>query len=241
MPIDSVFTREQRAVREVTQAATHLRHLIEDTSAPSLVHFYDHFVGAVAEFGVADMASRESGRLEAAGLQKDQLRSLGLKGDDHNARGLDGLAAAERHLIRFREEVDTFAKRNPKLPADLAKRADDLHSRVKEELASLEIKDSDVVKLTAAIAPCFELARAGEVGRLPQFLTEQVGRLAGVRKEPERGRQENFPFWKIIGWVVAFGVFIWAFVQCGFFGCSLDIAGLMAVIGFWAVVLILLC
>jgi hypothetical protein len=87
----------------------------------------------------------------------------------------------------------------------------------------LEIKPEDVRQLINAMEPIFDVARAGDMNRFPDFLGEQVDRMIAIRQEDDRGtREEAFAFWKVIGVILALGGFGWFLFKCGFFGCSFN-------------------
>jgi hypothetical protein len=238
--VDLLMTRDGQAIDEFVVKASLLRQVADDGETPGLLRFIDHFTGAIAEFGACELNARQAERYSVLDVNSELVPFHESRRDRHNERGLRSLASARDAITRVREEIEAFLQRFGQAP-DLTGAADELRRDVRSHLARLELPATDVEKIDQALNPCFELARSGDAMRLPDLLDEQVGRLDALRREPDRGTRENIPWWKVIGIILAFGAFLWAFFKCGIFGCSVDEAGLVAAIGSIGAILIRFC
>jgi hypothetical protein len=116
----------------------------------------------------------------------------------------------------FEKELENYPK-NP-LPAAMV---DDFYDDLREALADLEVKASDVEKINNVIRSGIDQFRNKPPQGLGEYLAGKLKELAAVRKRPDWGAVDNVPLWKVAAIVVAVGVFIWAFFRCALNRCSL--------------------
>ena len=241
MITNALLAREEQAVHEFAHEVSLLRQVADDGETPGLLRFVDLFAGAVADFGSTELHARQAARYTALGVEPNAVTFHEELVADRNESGLQALASARRQLEEARDDIDRLLDRRGEDLGDTAALADRVRARTRMHLARLEVAPSDAQKLAEALEPCFDLLRSGEPRRLPDFLSRHVDELRRLRRETDRGTRENIPIWKVIAIVIAFGVFLWAFFKCGFFGCSADERAVVAGIGSIATIVAIFC
>jgi len=221
-----LFSREQEAVRTWEQAARGIRMVADDGQSPGLLRFIDRLNLAVGDFGVAEFHDRTRARLTAAGIQPARAEVAAERRDTYNGRGLEKLAASQRYLGQFRDELALLVEQHGRMD-NLAARTEEVRNRVTEEMVELDLSADDLTKLLGAMEPCYEVLASGDVQRLPDFLERQVSSLDQLRREPHRGTSENVPVWKVVAWAVYFGCWVYELFKCTIFGCTDVEAGIV--------------
>lgn len=230
--VDAILSREQAASFQFLRASDPLREVADDGHGQGLASFAGLFVQAVNSFGLSELQARQAERIQILKLPAASARSAQSRSKQHNDKGLRLLGECRDALKLFREEVATFPD-----SAAQASQVRAVRDEFRANLVELELKASDIAKIDASAAEAFELAERG-AGALPDYLERHLGRLEEARKRADRGAVDNIPIWKIIAIVVAFGVWIWAFFRCGWWGACSYAEGLAYAVIFWLAALV---
>lgn len=229
--MEAVLSRNQLASLDFFQASERLRLIATDGHGEGLAAVAGEFIQAMNAFGLSELEARRGERLQALKLGTGVAREATRLRDAHNEKGLRTLKRARAHVKLFREELASYPE--VKLEGELK----EFQQELREQLAELEISESDVRKIDSALADGFAVAGKGAAG-LPDYLDRNLRELEKVRRSANRGAVENIPIWKIIAIVVAFGIWIWALFRCRWWGsCDLR-EGLAYFIVFWIAALI---
>lgn len=200
----------QQAIADFHHKLAPLRLVIE--RSPALTATFDPLVTALASFGSAELIRREDERRDVLGLTAIG-RPARRGANDHNERGLAALGQARGAVPAFRREIREHADKR----AD-ADRIDTLHDDLREALATLDLKASDVRQLDDRIATTLQSVRDHGAEGLANELDEALAELEEVRKRPDRGAADNIPLWKAIG-IAALLVFgVYALFKCSWWG-----------------------
>jgi hypothetical protein len=229
----TMLSREQQAVSDFMDVSTPLLRIADDGHNTGLQNFADAIVHSIAFFGLSELHARQAERGGVLNVQSSKTLSASRMSTHYNDKGLKTLSFAQDALKEFKEELANYPK-----SGDLRASVDTFQQELREALADLDLKASDVTKIDEAIQPCLDIVRSQGADELVNYLEEQVGQLEEVRRRPDRGAVENIPIWKVVAIVVAVGVWVWALFRCGIFrGCS-RAEGLAYFVIFWLAVLI---
>lgn len=205
-------SREQQAQADFSHAIQQFRPYLEDL--PEGPRALDAMTEALLRFGTCEIRMRRAARLRALDMGEPEAAALVKSALAHHERGLAALpevrpiAAAlaarppdEQDLARWREAS----------PAILA----DWH----EQLAGLDIGESDARHLARIMRECHDAVGADGLPGLGRHLTAQLDELERVRRSDDRGtREASFPWWKIIAAAAILGMTayaVWVLIMSG--------------------------
>lgn len=223
MRTNTILTREDSAFLDFSQACEGLRRIVDDGQRRALLDFTNVVIDAIGMFGVSEHYYRQSERYKALNIHQAQADFLQETGVDFNNKGLRILSQARDTLGQLKEELATYPTN-----IDISGLLDAAERDFKERLVTLEIKASDVKQISIATEECLNIARGKSATGLYEFLAYKITQLENARQQPDRGAADNIAWWKVVALVAMFGMFIWALVKCGFFGCTVAEAGFYA-------------
>jgi len=244
------LSREQQATLEFMSVSQFLRNVADDGRGRGLLEFTEALTHAVSSFGVSELYARQGERHRALGNQSDSgehpAEERGGHYEDHydghwwrksrryNDKGLRTLSYARDTLRQFREDLSNYPTEEYVLGSDV----DQFQDNLRENLADLDLKPSDVEKIDEVFGQGLEVVRSQGAAGLPDYFEEQVSYLERLRRQRDRGAVENIPVWKVAAIAVAVGVWVWALFRCRWWGsCSLK-EGLAYFTVFWIAALI---
>lgn len=221
------------AVQQWLDLSTQLREFADDGSTPGLLSAIDAYRSAIASFGQADRSLNDQKRAEALGLSDSVARrsARAALGSAHNDDGLHAMQAGIVHIGRFRSDVSKLIHEygEPHWD-DRQTSANAVIDNWRTTLGQAHISPDYIAALDQKMEPGYEVIRTGSSDVYLDYLTQTFRDVASARgsfvisDESQVGQGEIRPYfipiWKIVAAAVAFGVFIWWFVKCGIFGCS---------------------
>ena len=231
----SIFSREQEALISYQSACLTFERMQRANGNEALLSFTTLYSESFGFFGATELIARQSERYDAVGIMADYSAVLAARSASMNQRGLDVLSRAKDSFVKLTMEDEPIWD-NPKLKEQL----ESARNQIVEYIVELEIKASDVKKLDAIVAECFTAAQNGKTA-LSKYVLAKVDELDRIRRDTDRGNRENIPFWKVIGIAIFIGAWIWGFISCAFFRCTVSSTvapGVLALIG---LALILFC
>lgn len=229
-----MLSREQQATQEFMKASEHLRQVADDRHGTGLLEFTDALVQAIACFGTSELYARQAERGSALDVHASRVMFSSKMSARCNEKGIKTLSYAREALKHFRKDLSSF-------PIDTKLNDSDINiaqQEIREALADLEIKESDVIKIDKVFTVGFELVRSQGVSSLPEYLESQISNLERIRRQPDRGAIENIPVWKLAAIAIAVGVWIWALFRCKWWGSCSSKEGLAYATVFWISALI---
>ena len=96
----------------------------------------------------------------------------------------------------------------------VAEGVNNTRAQLLQHIAELEVKPSDALKIRDAIDRALEPAKQLSADALPSFFEKAIDELRGLRERPDRGTNENIPWWKIAGIVLIAAGFVAAVIAC---------------------------
>ena len=203
----------EQVVLEVSRATEFLRRIADDGHGRGLLEFTDHMTQAINSFGRSELYARRAENRDDLDIQPRRAESYAASRDDHNGKGLRSLGDARRSLGRFREDLAGYPQEG--LRDD---QLDSFRRDLREGLANSDLKPSDIRRIDQIADECFDVVRRQGAAGLPDYFEQGVNRLEEVRRRPDRGAVENIPIWKVLALVAMFGIGIWAFFKCNWWG-----------------------
>lgn len=230
MHTSHVLARDQGAVLEFLTLSASLREIADDAEhGRGMLAFTDALLQSVASFGACELSARQAERCRVLELQPERAEIASRTSTRHNEAGIRTLGYAREALSRFREDLQRYPKGMPS-----AGRFEEFRERMREQLVELELKASDIAKISQSLDECIASVQGKEPLALADYLGSQVDRLERARRQKDRGTAENIPVWKAIAIAVFFGIALWGLFKCvfGFFGgCTLLEGAAYAVVG----------
>jgi hypothetical protein len=221
------------AAGEFARASEFMRQIADDRHGAALLEFTDAFIHSIIAFGSSEFEARQAERFEVLKVVSPKAGAASQASSHLNAKGLRHVRYGLEAIKAFRNEFDSFPK---------GKVADtdfgDFERELREALAELDVKPSDVEKIDRTVRESLDEIRGKGAVSLPDFLEGKLAELERVRRREDRGAVDNIPVWKIAAIAVAVGVWVWALFRCTWWGsCSMQ-EGLVYFVVFWLAVLI---
>lgn len=87
-------------------------------------------------------------------------------------------------------------------------------------VADWDMKGSDARRLVERFDAIADVVRSSGLPAITDHLDRGLDELIAVRRQPDRGVVDNFPFWKLLILAAWLGWWIVLLVVCSAFGCS---------------------
>jgi hypothetical protein len=178
---------------------------------PSVLACFDLWADAVARFGECELHARALDRSRALDVFEERRPWLAALVKDRNEAGIEDLEQLRRGpLTALGRELGAL-----ELDQDrTAEVLDQFERQYREQLADWEMKGTDASRLMDQFVQIADVVRSSGLAALTDHLDKTFAELSDGRRQPNRGTQDNMPWWKwmalagAVGWTVA-AVIIW--------------------------------
>jgi hypothetical protein len=221
-------TREQQAVGDWLDGAAAVRSRLAATAeqVPEILPYFDCLTDAVASLGLCELHGRSLDRSIAVDVFTERRKWLGAEVARHNDAGIASIERTRATLGPLHEALGKL-----KLPKrQLTARLDEAAKEFRVGVADWDMKGSDAAALVQRFDAIAAVARKSGLAAITEHIDKTLAELVEVRRRPDRGVVENFPFWKLLILVALIGWWIVFLVVCTVFGCS------PAAVGFWTII-----
>jgi len=211
-------TREQQAVGDWLDTAALVRGRLGGTAeqVPAILPYFDCLTDAVASLGLCELHSRSLDRSVALNVYEERRPWLESEIARHNEAGIASLERARATLVPLHEALDGLdLSRN-----HVRSRLDEGEREFRHGVADWDMKGTDASRLAERFDAIADVVRSFGLSAITDHLDRDLDELIAVRRQPDRGVVDNFPFWKLLILAALLGWWIILMVVCGVFGCS---------------------
>jgi hypothetical protein len=229
----------QTRVKNFEDEILPFKNFIANTQLKSLIEFNNTFFDGFRTLGVGELWARQYER-------QSKLQSLIANAEysqsqfkRYNILGIQRINDALGKLKEAASEFNAVIK-----PDDVKKIENKLKEQIDEfklQCTDLEIKGSDVDKLFNSVDKLFDSFQVEGSSGVINVMEKSIQELISLRNSDNRGAIENFPIWKVAAIIIGIGVWIIAFIHCGFFNCSVSAGTAYFIIFLIAAIVVRFC
>jgi hypothetical protein len=213
--MNAQFSREQQRTLDFVSSLAPLRQGLEKAAGiPSAVQLFDSVTKALSEFGNCELRMRHAERNTSLGINPGLAKSLDEIGKKHQATGLMHLQNARATVKTLKGELQKMTFPPQQDAGKVAEGVNNIRAQLLQHITELEVKPSDALKIRDAMDRALEPAKQLSADALPNFFEKAIDELRGLRERPDRGTNENIPWWKIAGIVLIAGAFASIVIAC---------------------------
>lgn len=203
-----MISKELEILSALGAAYGELPALLERHELSELADVARTFGAAVIHFGRCERAARRHERSSGEKPIKAELKTIQVL----NKRGQAALKQAISDLGAMKHPIvgEDSKMASPSLKAGLSEFSETLMSL----LSDGEMKPSDISKLQSTVDKVVNVALAKGSAGLLDGISEDMKKLAELRKRADRGAVDNVPWWKIVAIAAFLGLWVVGVARC---------------------------
>lgn len=205
------LSREHQAVYYFKNSMAQLRSALTDEESIMYTRFFDAFDGAISDFIQTELNIRQGERYKVLNINPD-LEAYSIRyGEKLNKQGIEMTKLALGFLKEFKKTLGE----QPKTDKEFQVKLNEYHTDLKETLALVELKASDVKEVNKEMENVLKSLKPGNTGLdLISDIEKNLEKLIKVRSTPGRGAETNIAVWKLIAAATMLGIGAWIVYKC---------------------------